>query len=79
MNKQGESAVVAAIMTIPALQGVFSLVPLEGSEWALVLMLATLGFIYTEATKAVIALRRRNNAKLLQVAGKGGKNREIHW
>lgn len=66
LSMVGESAVVAAIMTVPALQNIFSLVPLEASDWALVLMLATLGFLYTEATKAVIALRRRNNAKLLQ-------------
>jgi Ca2+-transporting ATPase len=66
LSMAGESAVVAAIMTVPALQSIFSLVPLEASDWALVLMLATLGFIYTEATKAVIALRRRNNARLLR-------------
>jgi Ca2+-transporting ATPase len=69
LSMAGETAVVAAIMTVPALQGVFSLVPLAASEWALILTLATLGFLYTEATKAVIALRRRNNAKLLQSAG----------
>ena len=66
LSMVGESAVVAAIMTVPALQSIFSLVPLEASDWALVLMLATLGFIYTEATKAVIALRRMSNARLLQ-------------
>jgi P-type Ca2+ transporter type 2C len=71
LSMVGESAVVAAIMSVPALQSIFSLVPLEASDWALVLMLATLGFIYTEATKAVIALRRRNNARLLHEAVKG--------
>lgn len=62
LSMAGESAMAAAIMTIPALQSIFSLVPLEASDWALVLTLATLGFVYTEATKAIIALW--NNANL---------------
>jgi hypothetical protein len=59
----GESAIVATIMGIPDLQAVFSLVPLEPAEWALVLVLATTGFIYTEATKGVMSLRHRQKTK----------------
>jgi Ca2+-transporting ATPase len=69
LSMLGESAMVVAIMTVPALQSIFSLVPLEVQDWTLVLLLATLGFVYTEATKAVIALKNRNNAKRLQEAG----------
>jgi Ca2+-transporting ATPase len=69
LSMAGESAMIAAIMTVPALQNIFSLVPLQVADWALILVLATLGFVYTEATKAVIAQRRRNGAK--QAATKG--------
>jgi Ca2+-transporting ATPase len=65
----GISVAVAAIMTVPALQSIFSLVPLQAADWALVLVLATLGFVYTEATKAVIARRRRNGAKQSAIKG----------
>ncbi len=65
----GESAMVVVIMTVPAFQSIFSLVPLQAADWALILVLATLGFVYAEATKAVIAQRRRNGAK--QAATKG--------
>jgi Ca2+-transporting ATPase len=64
LSMLGESAVVTAIMTIPSLQNLFSLVPLAPAEWLLVIGIATTGFVYTEATKAVISLKRRHDAKV---------------
>jgi hypothetical protein len=73
---QWESAVVVAIMTVPALQSIFALVPLESSDWVLILVLSTIGFAYTELTKAVIAIRRKSKVRLFQAATKGAQNHE---
>jgi Ca2+-transporting ATPase len=69
----GELTVVIAIMTVPALQTIFSLVTLQASEWGLILILASLGFIYAEATKAIIALRRRTRARPREIESRGLK------
>lgn len=48
-----EAIVVLAIMNIPVLQNVFSLVTLELNEWMTILGLSALGLVYSETFKFI--------------------------
>jgi Ca2+-transporting ATPase len=49
----GESAAVLFIMNHPFMQGLFGLAPLAAIDWAVILSLATAGFLYCELAKLV--------------------------
>lgn len=69
LSMVGEFAVATVFLTLPALQSIFSLVPLDWSEWARILILATTGFVFSEATKALTAFWQRNEGKVLPNTG----------
>lgn len=53
-----EAIVVLAIMNIPVLQNVFSLVTLELNDWMLLLGLSVLGLVYSEVFKFIKRIRQ---------------------
>lgn len=59
-----EAIVVFAIMNIPVLQNVFSLVMLELNDWILLLGLSVLGLVYSEVFKFIKRMRRVNTRNI---------------
>jgi Ca2+-transporting ATPase len=59
----GESLAVVFIMNFPVMQGLFDFVPLEATDWILLLLLATTGFVYSEIIKLVAS--KKKNVSLL--------------
>ena len=55
----GESSAILFIMNYPVVQGLFDFVPLELTDWMLLLLLAITGFVYSEIIK-FIASRKKN-------------------
>jgi Ca2+-transporting ATPase len=49
----GEISLIIFIMNYPLMQEIFDLVPLAFSDWIIVLLLATTGFIYSETIKLI--------------------------
>jgi Ca2+-transporting ATPase len=49
----GETLAVLLIMNHPVLQQAFDFAPLGISDWAIMISLATTGFVFTEVTKAL--------------------------
>jgi len=54
----GESLLVLLFMNYPVLMGIFDFIPLELTDWLLILILAPSSFVYSEVLK--IVLRRRS-------------------
>jgi Ca2+-transporting ATPase len=47
----GETSAILFIMNFPTMQVLFDFVPLEATDWALILSLALIGFVYSEIVK----------------------------
>jgi Ca2+-transporting ATPase len=54
----GETFAMLFIMNYPAMQEVFELVPLRISDWILMLLLSTTGFIFSEVVKIITTISR---------------------
>ena len=54
----GESSLMLFIMNYPFMQHIFELVPLNITEWSMMLLLATTGFIFSELLKILPKPRR---------------------
>lgn len=61
----GELALITFIMNSPFMQEIFDLVPLDFSDWILLLSLSTIGFAYSEIVKIVPKLRPETFSKNL--------------
>lgn len=66
-----ESSAVLFIMNYPILQTLFDFVPLQATDWLLLLLLATTGFAYSEIIKYIDS--RKKSAALLR-ENKHGEN-----
>jgi Ca2+-transporting ATPase len=54
----GESMAVIFLMNIPVLQELFDFVYLGATDWMLLLLLATTGFVYSEIIKFIASKKR---------------------